>query len=300
MKKPIHHFPLLFLAFAAAAVAPSSAQQLDTLGISDVQVNPAVRESVSQSGKTIAMNRVLEALDGQLIDRINNTRKFQIVGRSDLPAILREQDLAESGLIAERPADAPELRVSGVNYILVPVVDDFQDYVETAEFEAIGQRAQRRIVRFSTVARIYNAADGRLLESANFQISNRDVAEQAGHLSRDGDLSDRMLVAITREMAERIALRVIDVTHPATVLAKTGNQVTINRGDGAGMVPGETWEVFAIGDELIDPGTGISLGREEVPVGEVVINRVNPLVSTALIEEDYGIERLHVLRRKNP
>jgi len=300
MKKPIHLFPALLALSALLAAAATHAQQPNTLGISEVQANPSIVESVRQAGKLNEMNRVLEALDGQLIDRINNTRKFEIISRSDLPAVLREQDLADSGLIAQRPADAPELRVSGVDYILVPVVDDFQDYVETADFETIGQRAQRRIIRFSTVARIYNAADGRLLESANFQITNRDVAEQAGHISREGDLSDRLLVAITREMAERVALRVIDVTHPATVIAKTGNQVTINRGDGAGMVPGETWEVFAVGEELIDPATGMSLGREEVPVGEVVVNRVNPLVSTARIEEDFGIERLHVLRRKNP
>ncbi len=300
MNKPSNHFLTGCLALGLLAAGPLGAQQLDTLGISEVQANPAVRESVREAGRTGSLDRVLEALDGQLIDRLNNTRKFQIVGRSDLPAILREQDLAESGLLAERDEDAPELRVSGVDYILVPVIDDFQDQMETAEFEGIGQRAQRRTVRFSAVARIYNAANGHLLESANVQISNRDVADQAAHITRDGDLSDRMLLAITREMADRVALRVIDVTHPATVIARTGDQVTINRGDGGGMTPGETWEVFAVGEELIDPGTGMSLGREEVPVGEVVINRVNPLVSTGTIQEDYGIERLHILRRKDP
>ncbi len=298
MKSILQHSLSLAALTGFAAFVPLAAQQRDTLGISEVNANPAVVENVRAAGKLNEMNRVLQAMDGQLIDRMNNTRKFQVVSRSDLPAILREQDLVESGLIEAGGDAAESFRVSGVRYLLVPVVDDFQDVVETAEFEAIGQRAQRRIVRFSMVARIYDSTTGRLLESANFQISNRDVAGQAGNIGRDGDLSDALLVAITRRMADKVALRVVDVTHPATVVAKTGRQVTINRGDGAGMEPGQVWEVFAVGEELVDPGTGMSLGREEVPVGDVRINRVNPLTSTAEILEDYGIERLHVLRRR--
>ena len=36
-------------------------------------------------------------MNGQLIDRINATRKFQVVARSDLDDILKEQDFASSG-----------------------------------------------------------------------------------------------------------------------------------------------------------------------------------------------------------
>ncbi len=299
MKSILRNLLSILIPAALLAALPVNAQQLDTLGISEVNVNPAVAESVRGAGKLNEMNRVLEALDGQLIDRMNTTRKFQVVRRSDLPSILREQDLVESGLIEAGGDAAESFQISGVKYLLVPVVDDFQDYVETAEFEAIGQRAQRRVVRFSMVARIYDSTTGTLLESANFQISNRDVTDQAAHITRDGDLSDELLVAITRKMADRIALHVIDYTHPALVVARTGEQVTINRGDGGGMERGQSWEVFAVGEELIDPGTGMSLGREEVPVGEVTITRVTPLTSTAQIQEDYGIERLHVLRRKD-
>jgi hypothetical protein len=101
-------------------------------------------------------------------------------------------------------------------------------------------------------------------------------------------------------MAERVALRVLDVLYPAKVIAKTGDQVTINRGDGGGVEAGQTWNVYALGEEMIDPDTGISLGREEVKIGSEKITDVQPLFSRARVVEDNGIDKLQVLRREKP
>jgi len=73
------------------------AQEKATLGVLAIRPNPAVVEATAKAGKTTQMNRVLQSMDSQLIDRINATRKFEIVGRSDLKDVLREQSLAASG-----------------------------------------------------------------------------------------------------------------------------------------------------------------------------------------------------------
>ena len=54
---------------------------------------------------------------------------------------------------------------------------------------------------------------------------------------------------------------------------------------------------FALGEELIDPDTKESLGREEVKVGKVKISQVNPKTSLATILEDTGIDTGAVLRK---
>jgi hypothetical protein len=101
-------------------------------------------------------------------------------------------------------------------------------------------------------------------------------------------------------MAEKIAVRVVDVIFPARVLAINSPQVTINRGDGTGIKANDLWEVFALGEELIDPDTGVSYGRDEIMVGKVRITRVRPQFSTAEILDDVGIQRGAVLRRVDP
>lgn len=272
--------------------------QLETLGVGAVKLTPAVVQSAARSGKKVEMDRVVQSLDGQLIDRINATRKFQIVGRSDLKEILKEQSLADSGNVdANDKASVQQFKLAGAKYILVTTVDDFQDYIETATFQGTGRSATKRVIRFSCVGKIYEITTGKLLESTNFQISNKDISENKTYSTRDGMLSDELLVAIARNMAEKIANRVTDVIFPPKVLSKRDKQITINRGDGTDIAIGQIWNVFAAGEELIDPDTKESLGREEVLIGKVKITGVLPKTSTAEILEDHGIDKMAILRK---
>jgi len=81
------------------------------------------------------------------------------------------------------------------------------------------------------------------------------------------------------------------------VLIKRDKEVTINRGEGGGVAVGETFNAYALGEELIDPDTKESLGREEVKVGKVKITQVNPKTSIGEILDDTGIDKGAVLRK---
>ena len=184
-----------------------------------------------------------------------------------------------------------------MKYLVVTTVDDFQDYNEVATFQGTGRSATKRVIRLSCVGKIYDSTTGKLLESTNFQISNKDVSENKTYSVRDSNLNEDLLVAIAREMSGKIANRVTDVIFPPKVLSKRGKQITINRGDGTDIAVGQIWNVFALGEELIDPDTKESLGREEILTGKVKIIGVLPKTSTAEIIEDLGIDKEAVLRK---
>jgi hypothetical protein len=191
-------------------------------------------------------------------------------------------------------------RLAGAKYLLVATVDDFQDYVETATFEGTGRSATKRVFRFSIVGKIYDSSTGKLLESANFQTGNdefKQIQEERNYSVKDGELSDEMMVAVSRTLAEKIANHVADVIFPAKVLLKRDTEVTVNRGEGAGVTVGDVFNVFALGDEMIDPDTKESLGREEVKVGKVRISEVDPKFSKADVLEDTGITTGALLRK---
>ena len=97
-------------------------------------------------------------------------------------------------------------------------------------------------------------------------------------------------------MADRAARRFVDVIYPAKILAVRGKVVTINRGDGTGIEKGQTWDVYALGEEMVDPDSGEVLGAEEVNVGKVKISRITPKFSQATVIEDFGIEKLQIVR----
>jgi len=290
---------ITFLSFVLIFFIQSSLwAQKETIGVTAVKPTQAILQNVDRAGKRISLDRVLQSMNGQLIDRINATRKFQVVARSDLDDVLKEQDFASSGNVdLNDKSAAQQFKIAGVKYLVVTTVDDFQDYNEVATFQGTGRSATKRVIRLSCVGKIYDSATGKLLESTNFQISNKDVSENKTYSVRDSNLNEDLLVAIAREMSGKIANRVTDVIFPPKVLSKRDKQITINRGDGTDIAVGQIWNVFAVGEELIDPDTKESLGREEILIGKAKITSVLPKTSTAEIIEDLGIDKEAVLRK---
>jgi curli biogenesis system outer membrane secretion channel CsgG len=289
------------LSLLIAALLPALVSAQDgkaTIAVSSITPTPALDASLKQD-KKLEMGRILESLNSQLISRINATRKFDVVGRSDLGDILQEQALGTSSSVASNTA-AQSGKLLGAKYLLITTVDDFQDYVETATFAGTGRSATKRVFRLSVVGKLYDSSTGKLIESSDLQTGNdafKDISENRNYSVNDGNLTDAMMVAVARDMADKIANHFADVIFPIKVLVKRDKQVTINRGDGGGVAVGDMFNVFALGAELIDPDTKESLGREEVKVGTVKISQVNPKTSTADILNDSGIDAGAVLRK---
>ena len=234
-----------------------------------------------------------------MIDRINATRKFDVVGRSDLSDIIKEQDLGASGNVDAKTA-AKAGKLTGAKYLLVTTVDDFQDYVEKATFEGTGRSATKRVFRFSVVGKIYDSSTGKLLESANFQTGNdafKQIQEERNYSVKDGELSDEMMVAVSRDMAaeNRQPRRRRDFPREGPHQARQGSHDQSRRRRRRGR--GRHVQRVCLGEELIDPDTKESLGREEAKVGRVKITQVNPKTSTAEILEDTGIDKGAILRK---
>lgn len=275
--------------------------KLDTLGIAAITPTASLAQTVAKLNKSLSMGRVVESFDNQLLDRFNATRKFQLVAVSDLKELVKKQELQHSGNYdANDPMLAALFKLAGTKYYVVSSVDDFADFSETLKSPGVELTQTKRLIRLSVVAKIYETSTGKVRETANFQHSVKDIFEERPS-TKDGNLSDELLVTISREMAEKVAVRIADVLNPVRMLGdKIDKQITINRGDGSGVAMDQIWHVFALGKELKDPDTGEVLGRQEVMVGKVKITNITPRLSTAEILEDTGIAEGAILRLPPP
>jgi len=267
------------------------------LTVSAIKPLPSLESAMAASGKANSLARVVQAYDSQLIDRINATRKFEVVGRSDLKDILREQELAASGNVAvDDPNAANAGELAGAKYLLVATIDDFEDTTERIVLTNLNRSGLKRKIRLSTTAKIYDSTTGRLIESTNVRLEAKDDRMDDIGINRDSELTDVLLLDVTRKASENIATQLADIVFPIRVLTKRNNQISINRGDGAGVEPGQVFDVYVQGELLVDPDTNEVLGREEVRVGKARIISVQPKFSTAEIIEDFGVDRGAVLR----
>ena len=258
------------------------------LAITKIAPTESVKARMAKQGVGLSLSSVLEALDSQVYDRVLNTKRFEILERSDADALAKEQQAAGNAM-----------QFNQADYILTIRVDGFNDRMETRTLAALGKTVTARVIELSAVAKITEVSTQRAVASTNFQVSRRQADQLSGNTTaKVGESSDALLTDITREMAQKIASRVADTVYPARIIGKRDKVVTINRNDTSGIKVGQVWEVFTLGGDLVDPDTGDKT-REEVFVGKVKISRVTQQNSQADIVEDTGIDRLAIVRLKD-
>jgi len=295
MKTLLNNYLTATVAFALFLALPAFAQKREVLAIGKVEPTKALAEDMQRKGKSIELRRVVEAMDGHLISALAQTRKFTLVGRSDLADLLKEQDLGDSGIVD--PGTAPERgKVKGAKFRLVTTVDSFLDENVEATF-ATGRKGIKRRFQFSAQAKVYDAGTGELLEAPNLQIEKVDTIIKDGNETTDAKRNDELMPATAREMAERVANRVVDVAFPVKVIDKEDKTVTINRGDGGGIKVGEIWTVFGSAKTITDPDTGAVIKRKGKFMGKVKIISVEPDYSQGELIEDGGVTVGSILSR---
>jgi hypothetical protein len=258
------------------------------LAITKITATDAVAKRMSKQGVGLSLDSVLQALDSQVYDRILNTKRFEVLERSDADALAKES-AAAGDAFAFNKAD----------YILTIRVDSFNDRMEERKLASLGKTIRARTIELSAVAKITEVATQRAIASTNFKVSKRDSENRSENTTeRVGEGSDDLLIQTVAEMAQKIAGRAADVISPARIIGKRDKIVTINRNDQSGIKVGQTWEVFILGDEMVDPDTG-DKSREEVLVGKVKVTRVTPQNSQAEIIEDTGVDKGAVVRLKD-
>lgn len=280
-------FGRLFLLLAAAVVllAPAQAQEKKKLAITKIAATDALQKRMAKQGVGLSLDSVLQALDSQVYDRVLNTRRFEILERSDADA-----------LATESAAAGEALNFNKADYLLTIRVDSFNDRMEERKLASLGKTIRARTIELSAVAKITEVATQRAVASANFKVSKRDSENRSENTTaRVGEGSDDLMIQAVAEIAGKIAMRTADAVSPARIIGKRDAIVTINRNDQSGIKVGQVWEVFALGDELVDPDTG-EKSVEEVYVGKVKITRVTPQNSQGQTLEDTGIERGAIVR----
>jgi len=297
MSKLLAVFAIVFM-LALSAVAQVATGTKATLAISSIKATPALLEDCTSTSK-MSLKRLADSMDAQLIESVNSTKKFKIVGRNDddVAAVLAEQNWGDSGNLKKETA-AKIGEMTGASYLLVATVDDYQDRTRTLKVD--NERSQTlREIRISVVAKVYNSTTGELLEAVSLQESeNTSRNSNSAVLADEGTNTDKMLSSIARNLAKQIATVVCDRIYPAKVVAVSDNGiVTINRGEGTGIKKGQVWTIFGIGEEMTDPDTGESLGVQEIPLCEAKVLVVTAkTTSLKLLEEDPGVEKGMIVR----
>jgi curli biogenesis system outer membrane secretion channel CsgG len=269
----------------------------DTIFVGPIKVQEAVREAAKKTGRTSQLEQISQALRGQLVTEINQTRVFQIVERERKEDIELEQAFAEVAVDPNDKNRAQTLKMAGAKYAFLPQVDGFEDSRSTTRYEAIGRSSMSRSVWISATVSIVDTTTGALLpESPSIKVKSGSSAEYVRQGASLG--GDELISSLTKELAEKLARASVTLMRPAKVLS-TAPQILINRGTEAGFDVGTQVEFYAT-EDVKDEDTG-EIFKNEALVGAGVVKRSDPKQSFAELKgENLGISKGCVVKIVKP
>ena len=201
---------------------------------------------------------------------------------------------AEKQLLLSADVDVSERarmgRVMGADYLVYGTIDRVAIENQAHVIRVTGERIERSYggtkVRFSVLA----AATRQVKWSSSITL-DREMPP--------GIRPEVAAAALLDEVAARMVDELTENIYPPRVTEVLGpGQFVVNRG-GNTVEAGSVFEVFAVGDWLLDPDTGERLDRLETSVGIARIVTVKPKYSVAeLISEAANLSRGMVLRRR--
>jgi hypothetical protein len=217
---------------------------------------------------------VASAVRGRLSDILTQTKRFIVLDREFGSEMQTEIDHINSGNV--RVQDSARLgQQLATDLILIPTIERFE-YVRSVRKLRM---ADRELVSYSgggrITLRLLNAATGEVVMSDTFE--HKLASADPSTLPRVVDGSG-MVAEMMDSLAGQIGGAVVAEIFPVTVVSMTGDQVVLSQG-GESLQSGQHWQAVLLGDELKDPQTGRSLGRHEIPLGTIRVDRVSAQTS---------------------
>ncbi|MBN2640439.1 MAG: hypothetical protein JXR78_02175 [Victivallales bacterium] len=246
--------------------------------------------SISEIGQVRITREIVEnEFTNQLTEFLVRSRKFNVLNRTDINRIMDENKLTES----EWAQPGQEQRVGKLlvaDYLVTGNINRLEFNLIKQNIKITGETAPRLVATFKTQYRITEVATGKVVAAGQITevLRSADVRREIpAQERRDWTMSDYKDMLFNKA-AVRVGNDVLAGIYPVKIASVDGSEVIINRGDGAGIAPGQIYLVFNVGEAVIDPDTGENLGSAEKKIAEISVTAVNPKFSKAKIISQTG------------
>lgn len=228
----------------------------------------------------VASEEVARAVRSQLSDILTQTKRFIVLDREFGAELQTEVEHISSGNVPIHESVRIGKQLA-TDLILIPTIEQF-GYPRTVQKLRM---SDRDLVSYSGGGRItlklLNATTGQVVMSNSF-VHKLDSADPSTmpRVIDSRSMSDEMM----HSLAAQIGTALITDLFPVSVVSMNGDQVVLSQG-GDVLKVSQRWQAVLLGEELKDPQTGRSLGRNEQLIGNVRIDRVSNQTSYGTFEE---------------
>ncbi len=252
---------------------------------------PRIAVGLIKEGSTVGTPGVTEvhtpAFTDNIISRLAQTKRFQLIDRQEVDQLLNEQ-LAQA-IAADQDMPSAMGSLKGADYLVYGNLASFSEKESSTKLPGSDRIFTQRLGQASGNMRILDAHTGDVIESQKILVEELlplDSSEQ--------EVIDRLADVY----AEQVVLMLMNALYPIKVAhVSADGQIYINRGSDGGLSTDEELLIYKPGQKILDPDTGVELGVEEEYLGKLKVTEVEPARSKGLQVEGSGIARGDLLKR---
>jgi curli biogenesis system outer membrane secretion channel CsgG len=230
-------------------------------------------------------HRIGNGLSDMLITALVETKKFVVIERSELDQILTEQGLGMSGAVTPQSA-AKVGQLLGVELMITGSVSEFGTTKKKVggglgKLGGIRLGVGKEKARAAVDLRLVNTSTGVIVgaekaEGEESTTSLDKVGMQGIDFHNSSTWDNTILGKAARKAIDKSVKIIVKAMESVPWQGKVikGNPdgtLYMKPGSQGGVKSGMTFWVYRPGEEIIDPDTGISLGSEEMKVGQIQV-----------------------------
>lgn len=268
--------------------------------------------SVSYGGQEVSAEVAtkgvpVNGIEAMMTDALFRSGRFRVMERQKVDKVLKEQDFGASGRVSNASA-AKIGKVLGAETLVQAVVThyapDFEGKggslggITDGLLGGLSISSKKSLVGMNF--RMFNAETGEITFTQQVKAVVGDTSFGFGAIGWGGDgaaggafnsfsktpIGRAVIACVNKGVYELV--KEIGAQPPSGKIVKVqGNQVYVNIGAGA-ISAGDTMTVVALGEELVDPETGISLGQTESNVAKLKVAKTTEQFSIATVTSKNG------------
>lgn len=218
---------------------------------------------------------------GKLSDAITQTNRFTVLDRQYTDEISKEMDFIQSGMVKNEDY-ARVGQMLATDLIVMPRIERFEYLKSSRKMRMV----DRDIVSYSgggTISvKVINAVTGQVVlsESYSAELPGTPPTTMSNGID-GGKLMAILMDSITDELVRTMLMK----TFPVSVVSMSGTDVVLNQG-GQGVKLGTRYSAVRLGQEIVDPQTGQSLGKMDSPCCTIEVTRIGPNLSYGRILDE--------------
>lgn len=216
-----------------------------------------------------------DSVTDTFISLLMETKRFEVIERERL------QDLNDESVISGA------VKIAGCDYIFLNNIATMDVKTSKSKVKIMSISSSTADVSVQVNVRIVEAKTGKVVFSLFGEDKKSESVSTSEIFSKTNKdpMSNALINNTMKDALKDVVAKIVVSLFPIKVVTVKEDKVYLNVGENLGLKVGDEYEIFAVGEAIVDADTGLSLGADETLVGKVKIAEIKEKYSIASVDK---------------